>query len=1552
MSFLSYAQNAEDVMLWRALGHVERGFWIDVGAAEPEALSVTRAFHDRGWSGINVEPNPMLFAGLAAARASDVNLAVALAALPGRRRFHVIGDTGLSCLDDDVAARHREAGFETAEIEVEVDTLAAICRRHAAGDIHFLKIDVEGAEAEVIAGGDWQRFRPWIVLAEATSPLAQDRTHGAWESLLLEAGYRFVWFDGVNRFYVAREHHDALAHAFDRPPNAHDDWAPAASEALRRRAEIAEAATRDARAGLDRREAALTRARHDLRNLQARLADTEARVHAAAAAEGRREGLDEALLRLLELERAARAGLQAEAALLAQFRSDLRLDDAPRALRAVLPAARVLRQLSWQGAAIGRRLRGSARDAAAPQETAAPSEIEAVVVQAAPPPVPAAGVAVPNHVAAVPAAAARPRHMARRPIGTVHLYHHATADGDAVSNSLFVMRALLRQAGFRSEIFARHPHPVHRDEVRPLAELPNHDDMVLIVHHSLGDPEIERLLALPAPIVLFYHNITPAPLLAPGLAALAREGREQLALWRDRAVAALAPSAINAMELRRRGFAQHVAVCPTLIDIDALRARVATRTERAPDAPFTVLFVGRMVESKGQLDLVEAFGVFRASVGAATRLLLVGHDMGPDDPYRASILAAADRLGIADAVELTGAVDAATLDRCYAGADLYVSMSLHEGFGVPLIEAMAFGLPVLARRAGAVALTLGDAGLLVEGSPAAMGEAMAAVAGDARTRDAMRERGHQRLEELSLDAPLPTLLRALAIAGALPPTDTRATAALERELHVTVAGHVNGSYSLAGVNRALALAHENAAPGRTSLLPVENVADAPLLDIDDDEYATLAVLATRLPVRAAPHAVVSQHYPVRAPGEAELGQDADLRCAFFFWEESLVPAATVAALEAAFDAVLAPSRFVARALMDSGLRLPIRTVGFAPQLAACAALASRPERGHARPFTFLHVSSAFPRKGVDVLLAAWGVAFRAEDPVKLVIKTFPNPHNTVHDDIAALRAQDAELAPIVHLNMDLEGDDLRVLFLGADAMVLPSRGEGFNVPAAEAMAAGLPLLVSAEGGHLDFVGPDTAVLIEGRHVPAASHLTEAGSLWFEPDVAALAAAMRALPGARAAATARAARAREGVLQALAPDRFASRVRASMADLLLAAQPTPARRIAVVSSWGVRCGIGEYTRFLLEAREDSAATTTILCDRRTAAGPTTVPCWIPGDPANAATIAEAIATVDPDILLIEHHPGLLLWDTLATLLRDRRVRGRVVAVTLHNTRHLATLDAPARLRVRSALAEATRVIVHTPAELDAFRAEDLPNVTFVPQGAPALRPADAAAPRRAPGAGPVIGAYGFLLPPKGFGTLIEAFRLLLAEHPQARLRMVTAFYDDSSIPLHAALVARAEAAGVADAIDWHTAFLPHRDSLRLLAGCDVVALPYEPTLEASSAALRTVLASGRPTLVTPIEIFREAAGAVHIASGQDASAIRDAIVELLADTGLRERLMVAQASWVEARSWTQIARRSFGMLDALFRNAGDSPRRMTRDVAPASSVAASRETASLAGGSDD
>lgn len=222
--FISYAQNYEDVLLYRALGDVDRGRYIDVGAADPVFDSVTFAFYQRGWRGINLEPSPVPFKRLVELRREDVNLNLAIGDAEGTTAFFVVQgadilSTALPGQMEALAGR----GYKAQQIEVPVRPLAAVLEEHAVGTIHFLKIDVEGFERAVLAGADLRRFRPWIILIEATAPNSQLPTHHLWEDLLIAADYRFAWFDGLNRYYVSAEKSE-LAPALQMPPNVFDKF--------------------------------------------------------------------------------------------------------------------------------------------------------------------------------------------------------------------------------------------------------------------------------------------------------------------------------------------------------------------------------------------------------------------------------------------------------------------------------------------------------------------------------------------------------------------------------------------------------------------------------------------------------------------------------------------------------------------------------------------------------------------------------------------------------------------------------------------------------------------------------------------------------------------------------------------------------------------------------------------------------------------------------------------------------------------------------------------------------------------------------------------------------------------------------------------------------------------------------------------------------------------------------------------------------------------------------------------------------------------------------
>jgi len=222
--FVSFAQNFEDVLLWRALKHIDQGFYIDIGAQHPEADSVSKAFYDHDWRGVHVEPIRPYADLLRDHRPDEVVLEVALAAESGILTFYNIPETGLSTADSTIAEGHWHQGFTVQEITIPCIPLSDVFARYGDRDIHWVKIDVEGFELAVLEGWGDSAVRPWIVVVESTLPNTQIDTHEIWEAQLLERGYTPAFFDGLNRYYVA-EQHPELLEALQYGPTVFDQFA-------------------------------------------------------------------------------------------------------------------------------------------------------------------------------------------------------------------------------------------------------------------------------------------------------------------------------------------------------------------------------------------------------------------------------------------------------------------------------------------------------------------------------------------------------------------------------------------------------------------------------------------------------------------------------------------------------------------------------------------------------------------------------------------------------------------------------------------------------------------------------------------------------------------------------------------------------------------------------------------------------------------------------------------------------------------------------------------------------------------------------------------------------------------------------------------------------------------------------------------------------------------------------------------------------------------------------------------------------------------------------
>lgn len=1488
MTFVSFSQNYEDVLLWRAFKDLSVGFYVDIGVVHPDIGSVTRAFYERGWHGLNVTPSATAHRRMDASRPLDINLHRAVGAVSGESVLYTIKETGLSTLDLDALDAFRMQGHTALPVKVRVETLGSILAERAPADIQFLRLDVTGAEALVLQGCDFVMYRPWVLIVRALAPVSRADSHAVWEPHLTKAGYIFAWFDGLSRFYVSEEKFAAIGHCFSVPPNVFDDFMLAADTDWAMRIGQSEA---DVRAMSDRIQAAEMRSRDDTRALMEMRVLNEHRIQQI-------HSLEQALIM-------AHARVEAE---------QLRTRHANDWLEAVR------RSTSWR--AMG-PLRVLARRIARHNNFS--DEAQPIQAESLP------ALSMPSQevdLTVAPKGISRARPARSQPLRIVHQFHSGSARGDAITNSLFLIQRVLRDLGYESEIYCDQPDAELGVALRPSSELPLHGDYVLLVHFSLGFDNFQAISSLAATKVLMYHNITPPALLtrSPLLQHYASLGHEQLSQWKPHVTAALADSEYNALDLRRAGF-DVVRSCPLLFDIDAMRAAATLSSLPRQDTMFTLLFVGRLVESKAQDDLVAAFAAFQHRFSRPSRLVLVGRSQSAADFYIGSLHAHIAALGLTDRVIFTGFVDDNELQQWYRSADLYVSLSHHEGFGVPLIEAMVQGVPVLAWPSGAVPYTMGgEDDLLDDRAPDAVASRILELAEDPVRLLAIARRQARSLDRFRLSHHVPILIQALALAGAALPETPKLRHLQDEHLCFAVTGHINGSYSLASVNRGLARSIETVRPGKVRIIPVSHEPLGDLSGLPAEEATTIIALAMRPAPVTGPEIVISQHYPVHVPQHR-----GDALLAMFFWEESVVPLETVRVLNGAFRAVLAPSGFVAKTLIDSGISVPVYMVGQSPDLAAYRALGAkrRTLRRGDGPFCFLHVSSCMQRKGVDILLAAFTRAFRRGDPVRLVIKTFPNPHNDVAGQLAAMQAADPEMPEVELIDQDLDKQFFLDLYRHADAMVLPTRGEGFNLPAAEAMAARIPVIVTGFGGQSDFCDAGTARLLSSRFAPSTSHLATGHSVWVEPSEDDLVAALREAYEGEAegdagtiATRVRAAAARMDTM--MTDEGLVRRIADAAADVIATPPPSPAR-VLWITTWDVRCDVAEYARHILSSwpAGDAIGDVVVLADDRTAvtgdAGPRVRIGWRLGEDDNIYSLATILAQEDPTILIVQYHPGLLPWPHLARFLHANLISKRTIVVTLHNTSHLAELQAADRKDAVVALRAIARVIVHGIADLELLKGFGITdNVVLLPYG---VSPDGIAAARRSapprklpPDAIPVIGCYGFFLPGKGIVHLIAAVALLKATWPNLRLRLVNASYGT---PKSEAEIDRcrtaAQQAGLADALEWHTDFMPEEQSRTLLASCDLVVLPYQAAREATSAALRFVLAAGVPVAVTPLSIFDDAGDAVMRLDGVDPGTIADGVRLILQDRASRHELLVRADAWMQRRAWPDVAERMQGLL---------------------------------------
>jgi glycosyltransferase involved in cell wall biosynthesis len=641
------------------------------------------------------------------------------------------------------------------------------------------------------------------------------------------------------------------------------------------------------------------------------------------------------------------------------------------------------------------------------------------------------------------------------------------------------------------------------------------------------------------------------------------------------------------------------------------------------------------------------------------------------------------------------------------------------------------------------------------------------------------------------------------------------------------------------------------------------------------------------------------------------------------WEESVFPKQFVNYFNSGLDLITVVSNYVREVLVRNGVTVPVEVVGNGADHILSAA--ARPVEWFRNDcFNFLHISSCFPRKAADVLVRAFCAEFTSRDDVRLVIKTFPNPHNEVERVVREVGQEYPRHAPIDLIFQSIDVAEMLYLYENAGCLVSASRGEGFGLPVAEAMLAGCPVIATIYSGQADICRPEHCWPVDYQLEPARTHLTEGSSLWANPVLGSLRAQMRNLYSSRQQERdTKTLAARDFVLNRFTWNAVSER-HWEYCHTALASKCTSSGRgvpgvesatqyIGFVTTWNTKCGIAEYTRYLATSLPEDwrfaifanrPSEELVRKDEDFVAR-----CWEPFTPERPeiAKVDELVALIlksRVQAVSIQFNCYFFTPNSLAELIERLHQSQITVVLTMHS------IMCPTFEQFKPVFDAVDVLICHRQADADAVRRVAAANVVLQRQGIVASRIGEGTEPDHESSVALhfVISCFGFFLPPKGIDQLIQAFALAKAVQPMLRLKLVNSLYPMAASTDYAhQCIGLIEEKGLQGDIQVCTAFLDHEQTLRELAGSDLVVLPYKYSTESSSAAGAFAVASLKPVLCSDLPLFDELSGVVHRFPAGDVFALANRILQLVADRKELNRYRAAQEQFVRERAWPVIAR---------------------------------------------
>lgn len=1082
----------------------------------------------------------------------------------------------------------------------------------------------------------------------------------------------------------------------------------------------------------------------------------------------------------------------------------------------------------------------------------------------------------------------------------IHQIHPSVSYGDAIGNEMLEIRTVLKELGYESNIYGQYIHPKmsyvkQYDEYLKVSS-PNN---ILLMHYSIGygSELLNFMKSLPDRKILLYHNITPPHFfhnINSDYEYSTKIGLQELSTEIKNIVnVALADSEFNRQDLIDAGF-DKTSVLPYLINFDNFNIQPNKNVINKYNDDFVnILVVGRISPNKKVEDAIKSFYYYNKYINKRSRLLLVGSHNGMEK-YYAYLRDLVQKLNL-DNVYFTGHINLDELVSYYKVGTIFLAMSEHEGFCVPLLESMHFKIPILANNSTAIPQTLGGSGILVnEKNYIEIAEMINLLVEDKTLRKKVIDKQTKRLEFFNREN----------ISGILKNYIDTDFKEIYSKPSIRIEGTFEDSYSLSIVNRNLALALDKldqnvslfATTGTGDYIPKKG-------SIKDKRVRDLCENPVKFPFFA-----IRNIYPPRTKD-----MNGRYNLIYFFWEESVLPKEWLDDLNS-LDGILVPTNFVKDVLINSGINTRIGVIPPGVQLDPVEKDVLPAEFRTNKKFVFFNVGSGFPRKGIDVLLKAYAREFSREDDVCLVVKTFPNAHNNISEQIKSIIKPDGP--EVIHIDRDISEHELISLYKKCNCYVSPTRGEGFGLTMAEAMLCKVPVITTNYSGHLDFCNEDTSYLVDFKLEPSITHLkkqyTMDDSLWAEPDVDHLSTLMRHVYEKKNSDEVNA---KAEAAYANIKNNFNWEVSAKKTiEFLKSVKFKP--KIGVVSTWNTKCGIAEYTKYLvsnLRNPEEIKIFANKVNSKELIAtdGDNVIRCWEPYFD-DLSTLCNKILENDLEIIHVQFNFGFFELNALADLVKKLKEKGIKLIITFHSINDTEFMNKPIKLdSIKEELKLVDKIWVHTSNDVKILSEKGIvDNVIKIPHGNVVFDNNK----KEEIKAGifknsKIISTFGFLLPHKGVLETIRALPSIVKEYPDLLFLVVSSIFpDEVSSKYYESCMKEVTKLGLRDHVIFFTDFLEKQEIIYLLQVSDIVIMPYKDTKEAASGAIRFALASHRPVIVTDISIFSEFEDEVYKISSCSPDEIKKGILKLYANEKLQEEIARSAERQIKEISWANIAKR--------------------------------------------